>query len=121
MIYNVQPVAKPRMTRRDKWTERPPVMRYRAFKDHCLALGMQIPKQGAYIRFKIAMPKSWSKKKKEYHNGQPHEQKPDLDNLLKGLLDIYPDDSGFWHFSGIEKRWSYKGAIEIDLPPADGD
>lgn len=30
-IYDITPIGKPRMTRADKWKQRPPVMRYRAF------------------------------------------------------------------------------------------
>lgn len=30
-IYDITPIGKPRMTRADKWKQRPAVMRYRAF------------------------------------------------------------------------------------------
>lgn len=33
------------------------------------------------------VPKSWSKKKKEAAEEQPHTQKPDLDNIIKSVLD----------------------------------
>ena len=32
-IYDITPIGKPRMTRADKWKQRPAVMRYRAFCD----------------------------------------------------------------------------------------
>lgn len=35
----------------------------------------------------FAMPASWSQKKRAAMNGQPHTQRPDLDNIQKALLD----------------------------------
>ena len=60
------------------------------------------------------MPKSWSRKKREQLDGQPHLQKPDLDNLAKALLDAFyrdRDDAHVWRFSAIEKRWAEEGCI----------
>ncbi len=62
------------------------------------------------------MPKSWSKKKKLEFGGQPHQQKPDLDNLLKGYQDaLAKDDSFIWKFELIEKKWATKGKIVVRL------
>jgi len=114
MIYKINPVAKPRMTRSDKWKKRPAVVKYHAFKDLCRLHNVQVPMACAAIRFNIQMPKSWSKKKKAQMNGQPHQQTPDLSNLLKALEDAcYIDDSCIWHYSFLSKRWSYEGAIKI--------
>ena len=33
MSINIQPVAKPRMTRSDRWKKRPVVLKYWQFKD----------------------------------------------------------------------------------------
>lgn len=33
IILDIEPVAKPRMTKKDKWAKRPCVMKYRAYKD----------------------------------------------------------------------------------------
>lgn len=63
-VYNVVPMDKPRMTRADKWKQRPEVMRYRAFCDHVSLLGMELPESYSYVTFVIPMPKSWSKKKR---------------------------------------------------------
>ncbi|MCP3681572.1 MAG: RusA family crossover junction endodeoxyribonuclease [bacterium] len=113
MIYPITPVPKPRQTRSDKWKKRPCVMRYRAFADEVRARGVKFPESGAKITFLVPMPKSWSKQKKEIYNHQPHQQTPDLDNLVKALLDaIYSSDSGVYSFS-VRKCWSYEGAIEI--------
>ncbi|MCR4339433.1 MAG: RusA family crossover junction endodeoxyribonuclease, partial [Gemmatimonadaceae bacterium] len=38
--------------------------------------------------FRLPMPPSWSNKKRLAMIGQPHAQKPDIDNLLKAVLEI---------------------------------
>lgn len=113
MIYKINPVAKPRMVNSDRWRKRKCVVKYWAFKDHCTLLGMTLPLKGAQITFHIQMPKSWSKKKKEFYNGQPHMQRPDVDNLGKALMDsCMKEDCTVWQIS-LEKRWAYEGSIEI--------
>ena len=111
----ITPVPKPRQTRADKWKKRPSVVRYRAFADEVRYL---LPRDhdfnGCDIEFIIPMPKSWSKKKRYETNGSPHTQKPDLDNLLKALLDAHTDDdSGIHKLASIEKSWGIEGSIEI--------
>ena len=114
MIYRIIPVSKPRQTRSDKWKQRPCVMRYRAFADACREAGMKIPEYGASITFYIPMPKSWSKKKKIDMNGAPHQSRPDLDNLLKSILDaVYADDSVVWQIKELKKIWCQQGGIQI--------
>ena len=45
--------------------------------------------------------------------GQPHQQKPDADNLLKALQDaIFDDDCAIWNIQ-VTKLWSDKGSIEV--------
>lgn len=101
------------MSQRDKWAKRKCVCEYWAFRDLVKLSQVKVPEAGAHIVFHIPMPKSWSAKKKCEMDGKPHMQKPDLDNLIKGLLDaIYGDDSVVWSVSA-EKRWARKGKIEI--------
>lgn len=117
MTYPINPVAKPRQTQSDKWKKRPIVMRYRAFKDLVRLYGVKVPVAGAKIMFVIPMPKSWSDKKLKRMNYAPHQQVPDVDNLLKGLLDaIYADDSCVWHIAELSKVWGETGSIVIDIP-----
>lgn len=113
MLYLITPVPKPRMTRSDKWKQRPAVMRYRAFADECrLKIKQDLDK--ASITFFIAMPKSWSKKKKAEMRGTKHRQRPDLSNLLKALEDAcYTDDSTIAEYGRLLKVWADTGAIEI--------
>lgn len=111
--YNITPVPKPRMTQRDKFRKRPPVLRYRAFKDLCRLHGVEIPEHGYHVTFILPMPKSWTKKKRIAMNGQPHQQKPDKDNLEKALLDaVYTDDSKVWD-GRVTKLWGENGQIIV--------
>jgi Holliday junction resolvase RusA-like endonuclease len=114
MIYPINPVAKPRMTQSDKWKKRACVTKYHSFKDQCRLHNVKIETAGASITFNIAMPKSWSPKKKAQMDGTPHIQTPDLSNLLKAVEDaIFADDSAIWNYRGLEKLWAYEGSIEI--------
>ena len=111
--YDITPVPKPRMTKSDAWKKRPGVMRYWAFKDQIQAAKLKLPKRGAHVVFCMPMPKSWPKKKKDQMIGLPHEQTPDLDNLLKALGDaVYKNDSAISDIRA-SKIWSDKGAIII--------
>lgn len=112
-IYPVLPVPKPRMTQRDRWAKRPAVLRYRAFCDEVRALDCQVPESGAHVTFQMPMAKSWSKKKKAEMLGKPHQQKPDVDNLAKALMDaVLDEDEGVWDIR-ITKVWGSDAAIII--------
>lgn len=115
MILNITPVPAPRMTQSDKWKKRPCVTRYFAFRDKIQSVNLQLV-YPCKITFWMPMPNSWSKRKKQAFNEEPHKQKPDLDNLLKALFDsIYyrKDDSHVWAYTA-EKRWAFEGGIEIE-------
>ena len=114
MKYNITPCAKPRMTQKDKWSRRPATETYWVFKDEVKRLKLDLPESGANIIFMIPMPQSWSKKKKLKMVGTPHKQKPDLDNLIKGLGDaVYQDDSCISDICA-NKIWAVRGAIIIE-------
>jgi len=118
--FKMTPVPKPRMVRSDKWKKRPAVERYWAFKDQ---LKMFANIQGLYtlpasiysIRFNLAMPESWSKAKKERTDGFPHQQTPDLDNMLKSLADCLckQDNYIFEITNGLSKFWAKEASIVI--------
>lgn len=111
--YPIVCVPKPRMTRQDKWRARPCVVRYRAFKDRVRELQIDLV-QPCKVTFNIAMPKSWSKKKRALLRGEPHMETPDIDNLVKGLLDaLYADDAHVWSV-WAEKRWAEMPSIWIE-------
>lgn len=118
---DVTPVAKPRMTQQDKWRKRPAVMKYRVF---CKEFVLKCRKQGLKdlpdsfgIAFDIPMPKSWSEKKKRMMDGLPHQQKPDLDNLIKAVKDaLAEDDSHVYLYHRASKVWGREGKIIIFDP-----
>ncbi len=116
ITFNITPTPKPRQTRADKWLKRPCVVRYRAYADE---LRLQAKQKGykleqtLYIKFYIPMPKSWSKKKKDLYQNEPHKQRPDIDNLLKAFMDaLAVDDCFVWNVSAI-KVWGFIGKIVI--------
>jgi len=115
MRYDIDPQPKPRMVRSDKWKKRKCTQAYWAFKDECRIKHLTFAKRDACIKFGIKMPKSWPDKLKSIMCGLPHQSKPDLDNLLKGLADaVYPEnDSMISSYGRIEKVWAYNGFIEI--------
>lgn len=112
---DITPVAKPRMTRRDKWELRPCVARYRAFGDELrlkLGAAYRLPEKVTIV-FEMPIPLSWSAKKKDAMVGQPHQQRPDIDNLAKAVLDHLANEDGYvWHLD-VVKVWSYAGRIHI--------
>lgn len=113
----ITPVAKPRMIRSDKWKKRPCVTKYWAYKDELNLLWKKfnLPPIGNIINrleFHLAMPKSWSEKKKKEMNGQFHTQTPDLDNLEKGFLDaLCKNDSHVALKLNSGKYWNYENFI----------
>lgn len=118
-IYPIEPVPKPRMTRRDKWKHRPIVDKYFQFRDEVRRLKIDIPESGAWIIFMVPLPKSWSREKKLKMIGSPHlgtkekTRAMDIDNLIKGLLDaVYGDDSAVWDIKAT-KLWGYYGSIIV--------
>lgn len=119
--FNIQinPVSKPRMTQSDKWRKRPVTDRYWEFKNELLRLCesqglVDLPKHIKKLRFVIAMPDSWSWRKKNNMCGMDHEAKPDLDNLLKSLQDcLCKSDQHICKISELSKIWGYVGSIEI--------
>ena len=113
-VYPIVPCPKPRMSRSDRWKQRPCVLRYRAFCDEVRLRKIELPTEGASVQFILPMPKSWNEKKRAAMLGQPNTQKPDLSNLIKALEDaVYADDSTIWHYASISKVWGEAGGIVI--------
>ncbi len=112
-VYEISPVAAPRMTQRDKWKKRPCVLRFFEFRDAIRLANVAVKLGGSNVLFVLPMPKSWSKKKKAEMDGQPHQSKPDIDNLIKALLDsVFDEDQAVWQITA-QKRWGTTGRIEI--------
>ena len=112
--HNISPVAKPRMTQRDKWAKRPCVVKYHVFKDEIRAAKIEIDLELDVV-FYVKMPASWGKKKKEQMYDKPHMTKPDLDNFVKAILDaVLEEDCTVWKITA-EKRWAHEGRILMRL------
>jgi Holliday junction resolvase RusA-like endonuclease len=61
------------------------------------------------------MPKSWSTKRRQKMEGQPHTQRPDIDNLCKSVLDaLYMEDSHI-HEISLKKVWARNGFILFEV------
>jgi len=104
---------------RERWTKR--ATDYFKWKQDCQKLGVEVPDAGCVVVFSIAMPKSWSKKKKASMLGKAHQQKPDLSNCIKAFEDAarYGQERGdqtIWHYGGLMKIWSENGSIEVRTP-----
>lgn len=119
-IY-LDPVPKPRMTQRDRMytdpnhpdpakRQRKGVAEYKAFKTQLqliakktrLDLGGELK-----ITFGISMPESWPKHKKEILCQNPHTQAPDIDNLVKAVLDcLCPKSDAHVHTILANKIWA---------------
>lgn len=111
--YTINPVPKPRMTQSDKWKRRPCTERYWRYKDEIKRQNVRPPSRDGHIIFVLPVSKSWSLKKKKAMIGQPHLQKPDKDNLEKGLLDAcYDEDCCVWD-GRCTKLWGWQGMIII--------
>lgn len=112
MIFHIDPVPcpRPRVTRWGAYY--PP--KYTAYKEELTLLGHRF-KGGdkLMVTFFMPMAKSWSKKKKKEMDGMPHQQKPDLDNLCKGVMDCLWEEDSHIHQIHAEKVWSTEGSIEI--------
>tara|TARA_R100001244_G_scaffold113101_1_gene83725 strand:- start:302 stop:682 length:381 start_codon:yes stop_codon:yes gene_type:complete len=114
--YPKKGIAKPRMTRADTWKKRPIVLRYWEYKDDIKNWGEQNNfklKDEIYVNFYIPMPNSWSKKKKIEMCKKHHQQRPDVDNLLKGLMDAFLEEDSHVHTVYAQKFWDYDGSIEF--------
>ena len=111
------PIAKPRMTRSDKWKKRPCVVKYREYKDRIRDAVKDIPDDidMVHILCFFELPKSWSQNKKTELMGTAHRQRPDCDNVLKGVLDaLLQDDSGVYD-ARVQKYWDDSAGARTEI------
>lgn len=107
--YPITPVPAPRQTRFSRFNPKHagPIARYQAFRDEVRARGVKIP-ECARIIFELPVPS-----KAKHRIGLPHQQKPDLDNCVKAILDaVHQDDCRVWRVDAT-KRWAAEGAIWV--------
>lgn len=114
ITLDITPIPKPRMTQSDRWSGRTCVQLYWHFKHEVrLAMGDRQFPHPTHIIFVLPMPESWSEKKKRRHDGQPHCQRPDWDNLAKALTDALFDEDSYLFDIRVTKLWGRKGQIII--------
>ncbi|MEM8598329.1 MAG: RusA family crossover junction endodeoxyribonuclease [Bacteroidota bacterium] len=114
-------MGKPRMTQRDRWKGRDVVKRYHAF---CDTVRAQWPKTEAgpvpvpralRVVFRLPVPKT---QRKTTGEGAPHHEKPDVDNLVKALLDaLMTEDKAIWRVDAQKVYTHGPGAITIEPLP----
>lgn len=111
----VDPVSYVRRTQHTKfWDKRS--RKYYDFKRFVLyqaKIDNFRPTEKLHICFRLAMPKSWSKKKRAEMDFTPHKQKPDLDNLCKSIMDVFFENDSVVHEIHTTKIWADKGLIAI--------
>jgi len=74
-----------------------------------------------WITAVFEMPASWSREKRDAHNGQPHTQRPDLDNIAKAITDglnriAFADDSQI-ALLRVRKLWGEQAYTQITVAP----
>lgn len=109
--------GKPTMTYIDRWKKRPPVMRYREFCDRLREAApgklQKVDVWGLDLNAFIAMPSSWSDKKKKANNGQACRVKPDCDNIIKAVADaLFKQDQRICD-ERCRKQWCEEGTERI--------
>lgn len=115
MNISVTPVPAPRMTKRDRWARRPAVIRYFKYRDDIRAAwgGREVPAELRLV-FVMPMPKSWSNKKRLLMDGKPHQQKPDVDNMIKAVLDALCEEDRFIYDVHATKIWGENGTLSVE-------
>ena len=111
----VQPMSAPRLTHQRRHTAR--AKRYYAYKKTLkmfCKVNSFVLSEKVKITFYMQIPKSITKKEKAKRLGNPHTQRPDLDNLVKGVWDALAEEDGYIHTLQCSKLWSKTGKIVIE-------
>ena len=119
LVIPGEPVSKPRMTQRDKWAQRPCVMKYRAWADKARAIAGSLPPTSRIASLDwvayFEPAESLSAKKRAALLGKPHRNRPDRDNIDKATLDsLFTNDSGIAR-GVIQKTWDENARVEITI------
>jgi Holliday junction resolvase RusA-like endonuclease len=114
----IVPVGYVRRTRADAWKKRPAVLRYYAYLDELRLKLNNFELGNAFeIEFGLPFPATYSKKKQTELLGQPHQVKPDLDNLVKAVCDGLRgtgEDNDSRIFNIVAKKvWDNSGYIKV--------
>lgn len=105
------------MVHSDRWKRRPPVLRYFSYRHALRTLAIlhgYTVDPVLNLTFVMPMPKSWNDSKRVAMDTKPHQQKPDLDNLMKAFKDSLCEDDSFVHtYEDVKKVWGKEGAIIV--------
>jgi Holliday junction resolvase RusA-like endonuclease len=110
---SLNPVPKPRMTQSDVWKNRKCVTDYWSYKEEINRVWQNQVEHPWDLIFILPMPKSWSLQKKQAHDNQPHQNRPDIDNLIKGFFDAVLEEDSIIYQIKASKYWGYTGAIVV--------
>lgn len=116
---NVKALGKPRMTRRDQWAPRETVQRYYSYCDELRAgFNRAVKFQKATtltltVRFAVKYGASGNSAKDYW--GKPHWGYPDLDNIIKGVLDALLIEDKTIHTIVAHKFWDKEDLMVIKL------
>ncbi len=126
-VFDINPMGAVRMSQSDKWKtdpnhkdpnkrKRKAVVKHHKFADtlryQANKLGFELGKTLEAVYF-VAMPSTWSNKKKKENVGMPHENLLDTDNITKLVKDcLKKQDKEIW-WEKCEKRWAYVSSILI--------
>lgn len=127
------PVAKPRMTQRDRWSPSKASVRYWAWcEEFKLRVVLSMREQGLQAPiaepvsitplFYIPVPRSVSKVERARRERVRHIIKPDLKNLVAALEDslnkvLWQDDSLIYGYDRAAKLWTKEpiGMIQLEV------
>lgn len=109
---DIRPQPAVRMTQRSKWNKQS--QRYLAYKNNIrlLSNNMKLP-ETLFLGFYFKCSASWNDKKKQLLIDKPHQYKPDLDNLVKGVMDSLTTEDSNVHQIVAMKLWSDEDKIII--------
>lgn len=112
----VKPQGYKRMSRKSVWKYKDYHDYMNTIRETCQKARFE-PGDALSLDFYIPMPKSWSKKKKAEMEFEPHQNRPDLDNLVKAVLDalFYQKKGGdsCVYMLDAAKTWRYEGMVII--------
>lgn len=111
-------VAKPRQTRQDRWKQRPAVIKYRMWADRARKHApLSLPAEPSIVECKayLPLPASYNKKKVKELLGQPHRLRPDVDNILKAMMDALFNEDSMIHTVRISKFWCLSGEERLEV------
>lgn len=114
MIVPITPQSKPRITHQSIWSDS--AKKYYKYSNDLKKLYPYDLPSSLIISFHMPMAPSWSKKKRAELVGRPCQQRPDIDNLVKAVMDALCDDDSYIYHVDAGKFWTDQsdGWLEID-------